>query len=204
MSVFEKNNCIVFSAKIWSDLILDGHRHVPTQSVSEYARHHCIACYAPSKTFSLAGLIGSYHIIRDAGLKKAVDDTAAKTGYNHMNVLSMHALTGAYSQEGEEWLEELLKVLSGNVHYACDFIAAHFPGVSVSVPEGTYMIFLDCEEYCRNKKRDMDDLLKAGIAAGVIWQDGRTFGGTHTIRMNLAVPFSRLQDAFARLDRSVF
>ncbi len=204
MDVFEKNNCIVFSDEIWSDLVLDGHRHVPTQSVSDYAKHHCIACYAPSKTFSLAGLIGSYHIIRDAGLKKTVDDKAAETGYNHMNVLSMHALTGAYSQEGEEWLEELLKVLSRNIHYACDYIAAHFPGVSVTVPEGTYMLFLDCEEYCRNKGRDMDELLRAGIASGVIWQDGRTFGGTHTIRMNLAVPYSMLQDAFDRLDSSVF
>lgn len=204
MDVFEKNNCIVFSDEIWSDLVLDGHRHIPTQSVSDYAKHHCIACYAPSKTFSLAGLIGSYHIIRDAGLKKIVDDKAAETGYNHMNVLSMHALTGAYSQEGEEWLEELLKVLSRNIHYACDYIAAHFPGVSVTVPEGTYMLFLDCEEYCRNKGRDMDELLRAGIASGVIWQDGRTFGGTHTIRMNLAVPYSMLQDAFDRLDSSVF
>mgnify|MGYP000031351290 FL=1 len=57
--------------------------------------------------------------------------------YNMMNVLSMHALLGAYQPEGYEWTDELCEVLSGNVSFACDYIDRHFKGVNVSRPEGT-------------------------------------------------------------------
>ena len=39
-----------------------------------------------------------------------------------MNVLSMHALIGAYSDEGAQWVDELREVLTANVKYACKFI----------------------------------------------------------------------------------
>ena len=63
MALYEKYDVYVVSDEIWSDIILTGNRHIPTQSVSDYARNHTAAFYAPSKTFNLAGLIGSYHII---------------------------------------------------------------------------------------------------------------------------------------------
>ncbi len=66
--------------------------------------------------------------------------------YNMMNVLSMHALLGAYQPEGYEWTDELCEVLSGNVNFACDYIDRHFKGVNVSRPEGTYMLFADCTD----------------------------------------------------------
>ena len=63
MEVYRANDCLVISDEIWSDSLLNGHRHIPTQSVSEDARNRTVALYAPSKTFNLAGLVGSYHII---------------------------------------------------------------------------------------------------------------------------------------------
>lgn len=57
MEVYEKNKCLVISDEIWSDLTLEGHKHIPTQSVNEYAHEHTFAFYAPSKTFNLAGLV---------------------------------------------------------------------------------------------------------------------------------------------------
>ena len=63
MEVYKANDCVVISDEIWSDLTLGNHQHIPTQSVSEDARNRTVAFYAPSKTFNLAGLVGSYHII---------------------------------------------------------------------------------------------------------------------------------------------
>ena len=63
MEIYKKYDVTVISDEIWSDIILYGNEHIPTQSVSEDARNRTIALYAPSKTFNLAGLIGSYHII---------------------------------------------------------------------------------------------------------------------------------------------
>ncbi|GLG91798.1 MalY/PatB family protein [Sellimonas catena] len=204
MEVYKANDCIVISDEIWSDLILEGYHHTPTQSVSEDAKNRTIALYAPSKTFNLAGLIGSYHVIYNSYLRDRVVASSSKCHYNSMNVLSMHALVGAYRKEGAEWVDELRQVLSGNVDYAYDYIKEHFEGVNLSKPQGTYMLFLDCEEWCKKHGKTVDELLKAGWDVGVAWQDGRPFHGEYCIRMNLALPFSRVQEAFRRLDEYVF
>ena len=70
MEIFERHGVWVVSDEIWSDLMLNGHRHTPTQSVNDYARNHTAAFYAPSKTFNLAGLVGSYHIIYNDWLRE--------------------------------------------------------------------------------------------------------------------------------------
>lgn len=204
MEVYKANDCIVISDEIWSDLILEGYHHTPTQSVSEDAKNRTIALYAPSKTFNLAGLIGSYHVIYNSYLRDRVVASSSKCHYNSMNVLSMHALVGAYRKEGAEWVDELRQVLSGNVDYAYDYIKEHFEGVNLSKPQGTYMLFLDCEEWCKKHGKTVDELLKAGWDVGVAWQDGRPFHGEYCIRMNLALPLSRVQEAFRRLDEYVF
>ena len=204
MELFRKYDVYVISDEIWSDLILQGHKHIPTQSVSEDARNRTVALYAPSKTFNLAGLVGSYHIIYNRWLRDRVKKESSLSHYNSMNVLSMHALIGAYQPEGYEWVDELRQVLSGNVDYACDFIAAHFKGVSLAKPQGTYMLYLDCEEWCRAHGKTLDELLQAGWDVGVAWQDGRPFLRPYAIRMNLALPLSRVQEAFERLKTHVF
>ena len=204
MELYARHDCVVISDEIWSDIILPGHKHVPTQSVSEDARNRTVALYAPSKTFNLAGLVGSYHIIYNDYLRDRVTSQSSKPHYNEMNVLSMHALLGAYEPEGYAWVDELREVIAGNVDWACDFIAARFDGVRVSKPQGTYMLFLDCTEWCERCGRDIDWVLNAGWRVGVGWQDGRPFHGPCHIRVNLALPLARVKEAFERLDRYVF
>ena len=204
MEVYRKNDVTVISDEIWSDLVLPGHKHVPPQSVSEDARQRVIALYAPSKTFNLAGLVGSYHIVYNDRLRDRMDKEASLCHYNEMNVLWMHALIGAYSDTGAAWLDGLREVLGENVRYAVEFIRSHFEGVEVARPEGTYMLFLDCTNWCNAHGKTLDELLKAGVKVGVIWQDGRPFHGACSIRMNLALPTHVVQQAFDRLDRYVF
>ena len=204
MEVYARNDCVVVSDEIWSDIILEGHKHIPTQSVSEDARNRVIAVYALTKTFNLAGLVGSYHIIYNPYLRDRVRKQSGLCSYNSMNVLSMHALIGAYRDEGMEWVDELRQVLSENVDYACQYISDHFRGVELARPQGTYMLYLDCEKWCREHEVDMDELIRAGIRVGVIWQDGRPFHRPYAIRVNLAVPHSLVVEAMDRLDRYVF
>ena len=172
--------------------------------MSEDARRRTVALYAPSKTFNLAGLVGSYHIIYDPALRDRVRSRAAKSHYNAMNVLSMHALVGAYTPEGEQWVDELCQVITGNIRYACDFIRSRFEGVAVSTAQGTYMLFVDCTDWCAAHGKTIDDVEQACWDVGVAIQDGRMFHGNCHIRMNLALPFSRVQEAFRRMDKYVF
>ncbi len=204
MALFKKYDVMVVSDEIWADIILDGNTHIPTQSVSEDARMRTVALYAPSKTFNLAGLIGSYHIIYDPWIRDRVMKESSLCHYNSMNVLSMYALLGAYSDEGAEWADELCQVLGRNVTYACDYIAEHFPGVSVAKPQGTYMLLLDCSDWCSQHGRTIDEVQRAGVEVGVIWQDGRAFHSPCGIRMNLALPETMLTEALERLRKYVF
>ena len=204
MALFEKYHVYVISDEIWSDLLLAQHRHTPTQSVSDYAKTHTAAFYAPSKTFNLAGLIGSYAVVYDPWLRHRMESEYTQTHFNSMNVLSMHALMGAYTLEGAAWLTELNQVLTQNVDFACDYILRHFPGLQISKPQGTYMLFVDCAGWCDRTGQTMDELIAACHRVGVHLQDGRPFHGPTHLRINLALPHARVQEAFARLDRYVF
>ena len=204
MELFKKHDVYVISDEIWSDLTLEGYKHIPPQSVSEDAKMRTVAMYAPSKTFNLAGLVGSYSIVYNTWLKDRMEKEASLSHYNSMNVLSMHALIGAYQDEGYVWLDELRQVLTGNVDFTCNYIAEHFEGVEVSRPQGTYMLFLDCTKWCASHGKTLDDVLKACHDVGVALQDGRQFHGKCHLRVNLALPLSRVQEAFSRLDKYVF
>ena len=204
MAIFEKHEVFVVSDEIWSDLTLAGNQHIPTQSVNDYARMHTVAVYAPSKTFNLAGLVGSYTVVYSKWLRDRMHKEESLSHYNQMNVLSMYGCIGAYRPEGYEWLDELKQVLTGNVDFACDYIEKHFEGVKVCKPQGTYMLFVDCTGWCEKHGKTIEDVEKACWDVGVAIQDGRMFHGPCHVRMNLALPLSRVKEAFERMDKYVF
>ena len=204
MEVYAANDCIVISDEIWSDIIMPGYTHIPTQTVSEDARQRTLAFYAPSKTFSIAGFVGSYHVVYNKYLRDRLSAVSVSTKYNDCNVLSMHALIGAYSDEGNEWTDEMLSVIDGNCRYACSFIRENFKGVDVMLPQGTYMLYLDCSGWLEEHGITIDELLARGVRKGVVWQNGESFLLPNTIRMNLALPFELEKEAFDRLKKYAF
>ena len=204
MELYKKHDVYVISDEIWSDIIMEGHKHIPTQSVSEDARMRTVAMYAPSKTFNLAGFIGSYHVIYNKWLRERIEKESSLCHYNEMNVLSMYALIGAYKPEGHEWADELKATIKDNLDYAYNYINEHFEGVEVSKPEGTYMMFIDCTKWCEAHGKTIEDVEKAAWDVGVAVQDGKMFHGPCHLRMNLALPLSRVKEAFDRLDKYVF
>ena len=203
MEVYAANDCVVISDEIWSDIIMPGYTHIPTQTVSEDARQRTIAFYAPSKTFSLAGLVGSYHIVYNPYLRDRLRRRAVLTHYNDPNVLSMHALIGGY-RDGEAWCDEMVQTIADNIACACGFIEANFPGVRVFRPQGTYMLYLDCGDWCRARGVTIRELQERGVRCGVVWQNGEDFFWPDTIRVNLALPKERLTEALRRLKQYAF
>lgn len=203
MEVYRKNDCIVISDEIWSDIIMPGHVHTATQSVSEDAKNRTIAFYAPSKTFSLAGLIGSYSIIYNKYLRDRVVKQGEMTHYNSCNTLSMAALIGAYSKEGSVWTDEMISVIEENLTYACDFFRNRYQGIRVMKSQGTYMLYLDLSGYCEANHISIHEIQERAVKKGVIWQDGEPFMLENTIRMNLALPKSLLAEALERIRQYV-
>ena len=200
MELFAKYDVYVVSDEIWSDIIMPGYKHIPTQSVSEDAKMRTVAFYAPSKTFNLAGLVGSYHIIYNKYLNDRILKESSLCHYNSMNVLSMHALIGAFDEGGMEWVDELTRVIQGNIDCVAEALSK-YPGVHVRKAQGTYMLFVDFTDWMKAHGIDQDELMHRGWDAGVVWQDGRRFYAPGHIRMNLASPLSRIQEAMRRLDK---
>ncbi|MDO4536901.1 MAG: aminotransferase class I/II-fold pyridoxal phosphate-dependent enzyme [Coriobacteriales bacterium] len=203
MELFERYDVWVVSDEIWSDLMLDGHVHIPTQSVSDWARMHTAAFYAPSKTFNLAGLVGSYHIVYNSWLRERMDKESSLSHYNSQNVLSMHALLGAYTAEGRAWCDELREVLSNNARYFYEQVS-QFPGVELARPEATYVLLLNCKNWCEEHGVSNDELVRRGWDVGVTWHDGRLFECPWCVRVNVAIPHTQIVEACERLARYVF
>ena len=102
-----------------------------------------------------------------------------------------------------EWVDELCEVLTENVNIAYDFFS-NIDGIDTAKPEGTYMLFLDCKGWCTAHNQTLEDLYKKGQSVGVYWQDGRPFHNEYGIRVNLALPKSRVEEALNRLRNYVF
>ena len=83
-------------------------------------------------------------------------------------------------------------------------IHARIDGIDTAKPEGTYMLFLDCKGWCTAHNQTLEDLYKKGQSVGVYWQDGRPFHNEYGIRVNLALPKSRVEEALNRLRNYVF
>jgi len=66
------------------------------------------------------------------------------------------------------------------------------------------MLFPDCTEWCKKHGKTLDEVERACWDVGVALQDGRMFFGTCHLRINLALPHARVQEAFRRLDKYVF
>lgn len=202
-SILEKHNVKVISDEIWSEILIDGNHHTPIQEASEYLKYNSISLYSPNKGFNIAGLNISYHIIYDEDLESRVSKIGNETYYNMANILSLHALYGAYSQEGLEWLSELNEYIESNIDYVEKFIKQNFDDIKIVRPQGTYIIFMDFEEYLKNKSISMDDLIQKGYDYGIGWTDARPYKADFGIKLNLALPLSKVKTAMDRLKEYV-
>ena len=137
-------------------------------------------------------------------MHEEINKLSTATHYNAMNVLSMYALLGAFTERGYEWTDELCEVLSKNSEYAYNYIKENFEGVSLSKPQGTYMIYIDCSEYCKKHGLSLPELMKRGLEVGIDWQNGEDFFVPYTLRVNLSLPFDMVVKVFDRLKKYVF
>ncbi len=187
----------VIADEIHSDLILWGNKHTPFSSISEEIRKLTITCLSASKTFNLAGLQSSVVIFPDAETKSAFDRAWARLHIECNNCFSLVATQAAY-EHGEEWLDQLIPYIEGNIKIVMNYLSKNIPSIKPIPPEGTYLIWLDCRELGMTGKQLNDFMIhKAGLAMSA----GTYFGknGEGFMRMNVACPRSMLEKALLRL-----
>ena len=190
----KKHNVLIVSDEIWADLVLSDEGHLPMYQVNADARMRSICLYGLTKTFNLASITGAYMVIYNETLRKLIQAELDATCLNNPHLLSVYALMSAYTESGLLWVSELKEVLKTNVELMSTYLQG-IEGIKFIKPAATYMLYLDCSEYCRKNQITFDELLKHGWEEGVIWQDGRPFGWHESIRINVASPTHIIEEA---------
>ena len=196
-----RHNVLIVADEIHSDLVFDGHRHVPFASLGQAYQAQSVTCSSTSKTFNMAGLLVAYLVCVDPDLKKQIEDTLHAQGQLFMSPFATDALIAAYN-EGEEWMEELKVYIFENYRYLSSFFTTYLPGLKVIPLEATYLVWVDVSALKRPSKEITDGLLKEQR----LWVNPGTLYGTSGegfIRINIACPKALLVEALEKLKRFV-
>jgi len=196
-----KNNITLISDEIHSDLVYPGFRHIPTATVSEDLALKTVTCMGPSKTFNLAGLKSSVIIIPDDALRTLYNKMLRNLSIEMDNVFGQAAFETAY-RYGEDWLRELLEYLHKNLEFTIQYFEKRIPKIKVIRPEGTYLVWLDCQALGLDEKKLKDFMTKR---AKVGLDDGPIFGrgGQGFQRLNIACPRATLELGLRRIEEAV-
>jgi Bifunctional PLP-dependent enzyme with beta-cystathionase and maltose regulon repressor activities len=192
-----KNNIIIVSDEIHSDIVYGNSKHIPAASVSDELGDITITCMAPSKTFNIAGLSSSFVVIPNKKLRDGFESMAGRIGMESGNLFGITAMEAAYS-EGRDWLDGLLKYLEGNANYVVDYLEERIPKIRVIKPQATYLAWLDFREYNLTQK-DLNGLL---CKSGVGLSSGTAFGraGEGFMRLNFGCPRPILEEGMKRIE----
>ena len=196
-----KHDVYVFADEIHSDFVYKGHKHTSFLTLGDEYKKKLVVGTSASKTFNLAGLQVSNIFIPDEDTRKAFRRENDAAGYSQPNVLGMVATKSVY-EKGEEWLEELLEYLKGNLDYVREFLKENIPQVKLVEPEGTYLIWLDFSEVTDNHK----ELEKIIVDKAKLWLDAGVIFGRETAlfeRINIACPRKTVEQAMNQLKEAL-
>ncbi len=190
-----RRDLLICSDEIHCDLLFNGYRHIPIAALAPEIAARTITLMAPSKTFNIAGLHCSFAVVPDAELRQRYK--AARRGIvDSVNLLGYTAALAAY-QEGQPWLEAVLRYLEANRDFVVAFVRQNMPGVAVAPPEGTYLAWLDCRAAGIPGNAHNFFLKEARVAVN----DGATFGsgGEGFVRLNFGCPRALLEEGLERM-----
>lgn len=199
--ICRKHKILVVADEIHCDFVYHTHTHIPFASISEEFANHSITCVAPSKTFNLMGVQTSSIIIPNRQLRDRFNQELHTLSIGSPNIFGAVALEAAY-RYGEEWLDQVLDYLQGNLEYSLSYFRKNIPEINVIQPEGTYLVWLDCRELRFSDKELNDFMLQS---ARVAMNQGQIFGkeGEGFMRLNIACPRLMLQNALSGIENAV-
>lgn len=193
----KKYHVIVLSDEIHCDITEPGYEYTPFALVSKECEENSITCVSASKTFNLAGMQSAAVIIPDEKIRQKMERGLNSDEIAEPNSFAVVAAVAAF-QEGKEWLEELKRYLWENRTFVIEYLAKEIPDIKVVSGHATYLLWLDCNSMIGDAA-EMCKFIRA--KTGLYLSTGNQYAGNgdQFLRMNIACPKSRLQDALERL-----
>ena len=196
-----RHDVYVFADEIHSDFVYKGYEHVSFYSLDKKYHEKLVLGTSASKTFNIAGLQVANIVIPGEDTRRAFRKANETAGYSQCNTMGLVATKSAYDK-GEQWLEELLAYLEGNLDYVREYLKENLPGVKLIEPEGTYLIWLDFSGVTENPK-ELKELI---VNKAKLWLDPGVIFGNETAlfeRINIACPRAILEQAMNQLKKAL-
>lgn len=192
-----KYQVLMISDEIHADLTLPSYKHISLASLSEEIAMNTVTFSSASKTFNMAGLASAYAIIPNPQVRQKFLDKTVGYMLTDGNIFAFQTTVAAYEQ-GEEWLNQLLAYVQGNIDFLTQYIDQHLPKVKYIVPQASYLVFLDFRALGLSQKELVSFCTNKAHLALV---DGSVFGeeGKGFMRINLASPRSVIEKALEQL-----
>ena len=193
----KEHHLIVISDEIHCDMALWDNKHIPFASVSDEAAEVSITFGAPTKTFNMAGIVSSWGIIPNEELRKPFYKWLTANELNEPHLFAPIATIAAL-QRGEEWRQQMLRYVEGNIDFLIDYCQKYIPKIKPLRPQASFLVWLDCRELGLNHKK-LNDLFINQVHLAL--NDGEMFGagGEGFMRMNVGTQRSVLKEALERL-----
>ncbi len=197
----KEHHLLVISDEIHADMALWGNRHVPFASVSEEAAEVSITFGAPTKTFNMAGIVSSWAIIPNPQLRTPFYRWLTANEWNEPHLFAPIATLAAL-QQGEEWRQQMLRYVEGNIDFLIDYCQQHLPQIKPLRPQASFLVWLDCRDLGLNHQELVDLFVNQ---AHLALNDGEMFGsgGAGFMRLNVGTQRCVLQEALERLRKYV-
>ncbi len=204
-SICLKHNVIVLSDEIHADFIYSNHKHTMFASLNKEIEAITITLTSPSKTFNLASLQLANIFISNKKLRDLFKQEIVKTGYSQVSIMGIESTKAAYKY-GESYVKQLTSYLQSNIDYIEQFSSTNFKDITIIKPEGTYLVWIDCNTFKKNNNltdKQLDDFI---IHQSKLWlDDGNMFGlgGSGFQRINIACPINTIKQSMNQLYNAV-
>lgn len=200
-AICAQNNVIIVADEIHADLTLPPYQHIPFATVSEEAAQNSVVFASPSKAFNMAGLATSYAVIANPTLRRRFESYVEGNELAAGNVFAFNTVVAAYNK-GEEWLQQMLNYVQGNVDEVIHYIEKYIPQLKVIVPQASYLVFIDFSALQLSQK---EIVALCTDKAHLALNDGAIYGeeGKGYMRINLACPRSVIKQALIQLKEAV-
>lgn len=200
-TICAQNNVTIVADEIHADLTLLPYEHIPFASVSEEAKQNSVVFASPSKAFNMAGLATSYAVIANPTLRRRFESYVEGNELAAGNVFAFNTVVAAYNK-GEEWLQQMLTYVQGNIDEVVSYIKENIPQLKVIIPQASYLVFIDFSALQLNQK---DIVALCTNRAHLALNDGSIYGeeGNGYMRINLACPRSVVRQALAQLKDAI-
>lgn len=191
-----RHNVVVVSDEIHCEIVHPGFKYTPFASVSEEFLKHSVTCVSPSKAFNIAGLQIANIIVENDEWRRRIDKAININEVCDVNPFGVIATIAAYN-EGEEWLDELLRYIHANYIFFKSYCEELLPQLPVAPLEGTYLAWMDC---C-SLNIPSEELEERLVKEAKLWLNaGSMYGkeGEGFMRWNLACPRQFVEEGLKR------